>query len=492
MKKKSKKSKSNIYFFAQYAIITKRKLYNEFEINQEKTMLTAKYSILAYECLDECQKSMDKALAETATVVYLNNPKSFKQEISKNHYDVIILNVSPDDQAGLSLLKHTRDQLPFTPIIITSKSDQAELIVQAIKQGAYDFVSQPFSPARIQLVVQRAIKQRELENEIDYLRGKQDIIYDFSMIVAESPSIKKVVNSLKKFANTDSTILLTGDTGTGKSFLSGSIHYNSPRRNKPFIKINCANIPEALLESELFGHEKGAFTSADKQRIGRFEQANGGTIFLDEIGEISLEIQTKLLRVLEEKSFERIGGNKTIRVDVRVIAATNKDLSRQIALHKFREDLFYRINVLPVHLPSLKERQECIEPLSLVLLKKGCAALKKKITGFKPMAMEIIKSYDWPGNIRQLTNTIERAIILEENETIGPESISIPNFHSPTIPPSSYEPLAAHEKELILKALKDNMWVQKNAARRLGISPRALNYKVKKFEITHPNWRKNR
>jgi DNA-binding NtrC family response regulator len=455
-------------------------------------MANIKYSILVYECHDDCQKSMDKALDEIARMLFLNNSKSYKQEIGKNHYDVIILNVEPDDPSGLSLLKHTHEQLPFTPVVITSKSDQAELIVQSIKLGAYDFVSQPFSPAKMQLVVQKAIKQRELENEIDYLRGKQDIIYDFSMIVAESLSIKKVINSLKKFAGTDSTILITGDTGTGKSFLSGSIHYNSPRRNKPFIKINCANIPESLLESELFGHEKGAFTGADKQRIGRFEQANGGTIFLDEIGEISLEIQSKLLRVLEDKSFERIGGNKTIAVDVRIIAATNKDLSRQIALHKFREDLFYRINVLPVHLPSLKERIECIEPLSQVLLKKGCEALKKKITGFKPMAMEIIKSYDWPGNIRQLTNTIERAIILEESDTIGPESISIPNFHSPTIPPGSYEPLAAHEKELILKALKDNLWVQKNAARRLGISPRALNYKVKKFEITHPNWRKNK
>lgn len=455
-------------------------------------MTNAKYAILVYECLDTCKKCIIDALDETANVLFINNPKSFKQAIKKQHFDVIIMNVSGNDAAGFSLLKYTRKQLPFVPIIITSKSEKAEFIVEAIKLGAYDFVTQPFTPARIQLVLQRAIKQRELENEIDYLRGKQDIIYDFDMIVAESPAIKKVITSLKKFASTDSTILITGDTGTGKSFLSGSIHHNSKRRHKPFIKINCANIPENLLESELFGHEKGAFTGAEKQRIGRFEQANGGTIFLDEIGEINMEIQSKLLRVLEEKSFERVGGNKTITVDVRVIAATNKNLTKQIALGKFREDLFYRINVLPVHLPSLKERPDCIEPLSMVLLNKGCAALKKKIIGFSPMAMEIIKKYDWPGNIRQLTNTIERAIILEESDTIHPESISIPNFHSPTIPPGSYEPLAAHEKELILKALKDNLWVQKNAAKRLGISPRALNYKVRKFGIKHPNWRKNR
>jgi len=445
-----------------------------------------------YRCLDACSNNLTEALEEAAKLVFLNDPKAFKQEIKKNHFDVIILNVSSNDHEAFNLLKYTTKQLPFTPVIITSRSDKAEFIVDAVKQGAFDFVTQPFSTARLQLVVQRAIKQRELQNEIDYLRGKQDIIYDFDMIVAESPSIKKVIKSLRKFSETDSTILITGNTGTGKSFLSGSIHYNSHRRNHPFIKINCANIPESLLESELFGHERGSFTGAEKQRIGRFEQANGGTIFLDEIGEINMEIQTKLLRVLEEKSFERVGGNKTITVNVRVIAATNKDLGKQIAQGKFREDLYYRINVLPVHLPSLQERQECIEPLSMVLLKKGCAALKKKIVGFSPTAMDIIKSYNWPGNIRQLTNTIERAIILEDDEVIGPESISIPNFHQPTIPPGSHEPLIAHEKELILRALKDNLWVQKNAAQRLGISPRALNYKVKKFGITHPNWRKNR
>lgn len=455
-------------------------------------MPSSKHSILVYKCLDACSNNLTEALEDTTQLTFLNDPKSFKLEIKKNQYDILIINVSPNDKAAFNLLKYSTKQLPFTPVIITSKSTNSEFIVDAIKQGAYDYIVQPFASAKLQLIVQRAIKQRKLQYEIDYLRGEQDIIYDFDMIVAESPSIKKVVKSLRKFSDTDSTILITGDTGTGKSFLSGSIHYNSNRRNHPFIKINCANIPESLLESELFGHEKGSFTGADKQRIGRFEQADGGTIFLDEIGEISLEIQTKLLRVLEEKSFERVGGNKTIKVDVRLIAATNKDLGKQISSGKFREDLYYRINVLPVHLPALQDRIECIEPLSMVMLKKGCAHLKKKITGFTPTSMEIIKSYNWPGNIRQLNNTIERAIILEDDDIIGPDSISIPNFHQPTIPPGSHEPLSAHEKDLILRALKDNLWVQKNAAIRLGISPRALNYKIKKFGITHPNWRKNR
>lgn len=457
-------------------------------------MMTEKLSILAYEWLPDSKKNILGALEGESEVIFRNDPKSFQREMNKRQYDVIFMNVKQNNSSTFTLLEQTHIQTPYTPIIITSESEKAELIVQAIKLGAYDFIAKPFSQARIQLVVQKAMKQQSLQNEIDYLRRKQDIVYDLNSIVAESPSFKRIITSLKKFASTDSTILITGDTGTGKSFLSGSIHHNSPRRHKPFIKINCANIPEALLESELFGHEKGSFTGADKQRIGRFEQANGGTIFLDEIGEISLAIQTKLLRVLEETSFERVGGNKTIKVDVRVIAATNKNLPQQIKEGRFREDLYYRINVLPITLPSLKERPFCIEPLALRLLDKSCIALKKKLLGFTADAIAIIKSYHWPGNIRQLANTIERAVILEDGEFVGPDSIQIPDFHTPPHSPANaqVEPLEIHEKELILRALEESLWVQKNAAKQLGISPRALNYKINKFNITHPNWRRNK
>ncbi len=457
-------------------------------------MKNQRYSVVAYEWLPDSRQNITEALSEFSDISFHNDPKSFQRELGKKQYDIIFLNVRQDNPSSFKLLEQTREKTPHTPIIITSATEKAELIVKAIKLGAYDFIAKPFSPPRIQLVVQKALKYRALQNEIDYLRRKQDIVYDFDSIVAESPSFKKVITSLKKFASTDSTILITGDTGTGKSFLSGSIHYNSPRRENPFIKINCANIPEALLESELFGHEKGSFTGADKQRIGRFEQANGGTIFLDEIGEISMEIQTKLLRVLEEKSFERVGGNKTIRVDVRVIAATNRDLAQQIREGKFREDLYYRINVLPIQLPPLRERPLCIEPLAMRLLDKACISLKKHIRGFSPGAMAIIKNYHWPGNIRQLANTIERAVILEDSDLINVEAIQIPDFHNhPGTPRVTVcEPLETHEKELILKALEENLWVQKNAAKRLGISPRALNYKINKFGITHPNWRRNK
>lgn len=456
-------------------------------------MKNSKFYVLAFESMNQWKDSLSNALAEDSEVTFREDPVSFQREVNKKNYDIIFMDVNPNNGSTFNLLKKVHESTPSTPVIITSKVEKAELIVEAIKLGAYDFLVKPFSPARIQLAARRALKYRELQNEIAYLRGKQDIIYDFDSIVAESPNFKKVITSLRKFANTDSTILITGATGTGKSFLSGSVHFNSPRRNKPFIKINCANIPETLLESELFGHEKGSFTGAEKQRIGRFEQANGGTIFLDEIGEISMEIQTKLLRVLEEKSFERVGGNKTINVDVRVIAATNKDLAEQIAKGKFREDLYYRINVLPILLPSLKERRLCIEHLSKVLLRKALGGVKKKIKGFSPAAMTIIKKYDWPGNIRQLANTIERAVILEDTSVIQPESISIPDLKkAQSVMPVECEQLEVLEKGLILKALEDSLWVQKNAANKLGISPRALNYKINKFGITHPNWRKNR
>jgi len=453
-----------------------------------------KHSVLAFEYLAESRETIIDALGHDSEIIFHSFQEPFLQELEKKHYDIIFIDVTPDKNSILKLLKITRSSCPSTPIIITSEAEKAEFIVEAIKLGAYDFVTTPFNSTKIRLVVERALKQLELQYEIEYLRGQQNTIYNFDKIIGESPEFKEAINNLKRFAKTDSTILITGNTGTGKSFLSGSIHYNSPRKDKPFIKINCANITELVLESELFGHEKGAFAGAEKQRIGRFEQANGGTIFLDEIGEIGLEVQSKLLRILEEKSFERIGGNKTIHVDVRIIAATNKDLAQQIANGKFREDLFYRINVLPIHLPPLKRRPQCIKLLADVLLQKACATLNKKIEGFSPSAMVTIKKYDWPGNIRQLANTIERAAILEDGSLIQPESISIPDprkiGQSPFI--DFCEPLEVQERELILKALKENSWVQKNAAKALGISPRAMNYKVNKFNIIHPTWRKNK
>ena len=454
-----------------------------------------KMTVLAYEYSPESRQAIEKALSISSDITFQDDAKTFQQELSKKQYDIVLVDVCQGNGMKFNLVKKIVEHASLTPLIVTCDREKIGLIDEMLDAGVYDVVAQPFSSATIKRIVRQALQKKQQDNELAYLRREQDIVYNFDRIIAESENFKAIINSLRKFAATDATILLTGNTGTGKSFLSGTVHYNSPRRGRPFIKINCANIPESLLESELFGHEKGAFTGADKQRTGRFEQADGGTIFLDEIGEIPLEIQSKLLRVLEEKSFERVGGNKTIKVDVRLIAATNRNLAEQIAAGKFREDLYYRINVLPVHLPPLKDRTRCLIPLAQALLEKATASLKKKnIKDFSPEALAMIQSYDWPGNIRQLANTIERAVILEDSDRISRQSMHIPELSRTAPPPliQATEPLETHEKELILKALNENLWVQKNAARCLGISPRALNYKIKKFGITHQNWRKHK
>lgn len=440
---------------------------------------------------------LQKALSPPHTLDCAGNGDEAFSLLKKNEYEGVVLSLEKDTEQGLRLLRQARDSGPQTQVIVISGSEEASLVVWVVKEGAFDFLVKPFSKEKIKLTVDRSLENRYLKNEINYLRHEQDVVYDIDRIIAESPSMKRTMATLRKFAKTDSTILITGDTGSGKSFLSGSVHFNSRRKEKPFIKINCANIPETLLESELFGHERGAFTGANKTRVGRLEQAEGGTVFLDEIGEMSPALQAKLLRFLEEKSFERVGGNKTIHSDVRIIAATNRNLEEQVTEGKFREDLYYRVNVLRVHLPSLKERQACIEPLAKFLLAKACRNLRKQIVSFSSEALAEFKDYSWPGNIRQLANTVERAAILEESAKIQKENIVLAEPLRPVSESSNAEPAAQRslkdqEKETILKALEECLWVQKDAARLLGISPRTLNYKIKKYQIAHPRWRRNR
>ena len=409
--------------------------------------------------------------------------------LDKHSFNVVLVSVNSNYVEKIQLLK---ERLPHTPLIVVSGTESTEFVVQAVRAGAFDFISRPCSINRIQLAVAQALENRSMKHEIDYLRRTQDITYDFDKIVAVSPSMNKVMATLKRIADLEATILMTGETGTGKSILSGTIHFNSRRREKPFIKINCANIPETLLESELFGHERGAFTGATKTRIGRMEQANGGTVFLDEIGELPLAIQSKLLRVLEEKSFERVGGNQTIRSDIRIIAATHRDLEATLESGLFREDLYYRINVLRVHLPPLRERRECIGPLSNYLLQKICRELGRQCDGFSAEVTELFRSYHWPGNIRELSNAIERAVLLEEGRLIRLENITLYGLARKT--PTTPKPMDLHtgEKDMLMEALELSGWVQKEAADRLGVTARKLNYMVKKHGITCNRWRKNK
>jgi DNA-binding NtrC family response regulator len=440
-----------------------------------------------------------RKLADTLAVDYHisaspNVAESVKR-MAKESFSAIILDLVGDGSDLADSLKSLKQLAPDTAIIVLGPQNDAQLIVRAIKAGAFDFVTKPYPAEKIKLSVHQALENRSLKNEIDYLRREQDVVYDYDSIIAVSPAMQKVIETIKRLSRTDSTILVTGETGTGKSFLSGNLHFNSPRRYKPFIKVNCANIPETLLESELFGHEKGSFTGADKTRTGRFEQANGGTIFLDEFCELGFELQAKLLRAIEDKSFERLGGNKTIHADSRIIAATNRDIESYVQEGHFREDLYYRINVLRIHLPPLRERVQCIEPLAHYLLAKLCRSMKKKIDSFAPEALEMLRQYPWPGNIRQLSNAIERAILMEDGRVIQAGSLSLPEIDAISLSKTKSTSLKLtpnEEKKMISRALENNLWIQKDAARQLGITPRALNYRIKKLGITHGRWRKNK
>jgi DNA-binding NtrC family response regulator len=443
---------------------------------------------------DETRNLADALAADYPISAAPNIPEA-SQRLEKEAFNVILFDLADDEAHLVNSIEKLQEYAPSTPIIVVGYQHDAQLIVKAVKAGAFDFVTKPYPPEKIQLSVYQALEHRSLKNEIDYLRREQDVVYDYKQIIAVSGAMQEVIKTIKRLAGTDSTVLVTGETGTGKSFLSGNIHFNSPRHNKPFIKVNCANIPETLLESELFGHEKGSFTGADKTRTGRFEQAGGGTIFLDEFCELGFDLQAKLLRAIEEKAFERLGGNKTIHTDTRIIAATNRDIEALVRGGQFREDLYYRINVLRIHLPPLRERTACIEPLAYYLLEKLGRTVKKKINSIDPEVIDMFRQYPWPGNIRQLSNTIERALLLEDQMVIRKSSVSLPEIDDlapPQIKPTGLKLSENEETKIIARALEENLWIQKDAACQLGISPRALNYRIKKLGITHARWRKNK
>ena len=454
--------------------------------------------VLGYEESHTYYHVLSSSLGSDHILTLCSSLSGLRKKVESTAYDVAVLSLeangnAPDD---LDTLQKIQPYLGQTPIIVTSEKDDSDWIVRIIRAGAYDFIAKPYSGEKIRLAVESALEKKSMKNEIDYLRRQQDVIYDLDRIVASSPAMQDILSWTRKYAQTESNLLLTGETGTGKSFLAGAVHFNSPRKKRPFIKINCANLPENLLESELFGHEKGAFTDATQTRVGRLEQAAGGTVFLDEIGEMTPALQAKFLQVVEEKSFQRLGGNRTIFSDIRIIVATNRDLEQMVVSGEFRSDLCYRLNILKLHLPPLRERLECIEPLTRMLLERICRQLRKKVLDITPEALDILRSYHWPGNIRELSNVLERAILLEHTDVITEKSIHLnsglhlPQHASPG--PVTASELESTEYRSIIQALEDNLWVQKHAAAQLGISPRRLNYKIKKLGITHWRWRRHK
>ena len=436
-----------------------------------------------------------EALASDCHISAAPNILDAAVQMKKEAFSAVIFDLGNEDSDLENIIQTLHQLAPQTPIIVSGPLHEAALVVKAIKAGAADYITQPVVAEKLRLSINQALENRSLKNEVNYLRRQQDVVYDSGRVIAASPAMKEVMTGIRRLSQTDSIVLMSGETGTGKSFLSGNIHFNSPRRDKPFVKVNCANIPETLMESELFGHAKAAFTGADKSRIGRFEQAHGGTIFLDEFCELSLDLQAKLLRVLEDKSFERLGGSKTIRTDTRIIAATNRDIETLVQEGKFREDLYYRVNVLRIHMPPLRERTECIEPLAYHMLGRMSRVANVAIDALSPEVLVLFKTYPWPGNIRELSNAIERAIFLSDGPTIDAVHISLPEISEwpAAPPPSKHLRLSSQEeKELIYRALQKNLWIQKDAARDLGLTPRALNYRIKKHGITHARWRKNK
>ena len=338
-------------------------------------------------------------------------------------FDLSIVDLQLAHRDGISIMEEFHLILPEMPVIILTAYGTIESAVEAMKRGAYSYLTKPFDPEDLLLQIERALENRRLTSEVQRLKGLLSERYDFSNIVAKSQKMQKVLEAVAQIANIDSTVFIHGESGTGKELIAKAIHLASERKDKPFVAINCAAIPEALLESKLFGHEKGAFTGAVRSTKGLFAQAHEGAIFLDEIGDMSLSIQAKVLRVLQERQFYPLGSEKLVEVDVRVIAATNKDLEDQVKQGLFREDLFYRIHVIPIYLPPLRERKEDIPPLADHFLKKFSQQMKKDIKGLSPSALQRLMLHDWPGNARELENTIEYAVAMAQREILTDEYI---------------------------------------------------------------------
>jgi two-component system response regulator AtoC len=393
---------------------------------------------------------------------------------------------------GLEFLKETQKIGTSATIIMMSAYGTVDTAIEAMKLGAYDYISKPFKPDEIILTLKKAEERELLRKENELLRNEIKREYSFENIVSKNEKMQKIFEVIQKVAQYKSTILITGESGTGKELVARALHYNSDRPSNPFIPVNCGAIPENLLESELFGHEKGAFTDAIRTKKGLFEEADGGTLFLDEIGELPLQLQVKLLRVLQDGEIRRIGDSKPIKIDVRIVAATVKDLVKEVNEGRFRDDLFYRLNVFPIHIPPLRERKEDIPLLISHFIKKFNLSLNKNVLGISPQALEILMNYKWFGNVRELENTIERAMVLADGSNIELENLPIEirefkeKVELASLAEEEYSIKKASkilEINLIQKALKKTRGNHTQAARLLEISHRALLYKIRDYDI---------
>ena len=400
---------------------------------------------------------------------------------------VVVSDIKLGDMSGVDILKKAKEINSETEVILMTAYATLESSLQALRLGAFDYIQKPFDIVQLKHRVGTALRVQKMRGELDFFRKAQQRVSMWEGgPVAENPAMKEVLAKVRKVAPTPATVLITGETGTGKEVVAGMVHFESQRREQPFVKVNCAALHENLLESELFGHERGAFTGADRLRIGRFEQADKGTIFLDEIGDMSPTIQSKVLRVMQEQEFERLGSSgKTVKVDVRVMAATNKDLRKEVQEGRFRQDLYFRLNVVNLHIPPIRERPEDILPLARHFLNRYASDFKKKVDGFSPEAIQKMRRYAWPGNVRELQNAIERAVLLCDDPLIVPSDLTLESAQPGGEVPLGQETLILEELErkAIERALRQTRGVQKDAAELLGITPRVLNYKIQVLKI---------
>jgi DNA-binding NtrC family response regulator len=434
------------------------------------------------------KSSMRKVLRQTLegegnTILEAEDGEKALEMIKAKHVDLIISDIKMPKLDGMSLLKMIKELDNEIVVIIMTAYATIETAVEAMKLGAYDYITKPFSTEQVKITVDKAIERQKLVYENKYLREKLNDQYNYKRIIGNSAKMQPVYELIEKVSPTDTAVLIRGESGTGKELVAHAVHFNSRRKDKPFIKVNCAVLAEGVLESELFGHEKGSFTGAAGKRIGRFELANGGSIFLDEIGDINLSTQVKLLRVLQEKEFER--------ADVRVIAATNKNLEEAIKKGQFREDLFFRLNVVPIIVPPLRDRREDVERLAFHFLTRYSAEANKKITKIDKKAVDLMAKYHWPGNVRELENAIQRAVVLADGDSIYPSNLplDIQTFHKDDSvnylkeDAGLTEKVENYEKELIVKAMEKANHVQTKAAKLLNVNRTALIYKLKKYGL---------
>jgi two-component system response regulator PilR (NtrC family) len=428
-------------------------------------------------------------------VTLASNGEEVLKLAERDIFDLILMDIRMPKLDGIAVLKKVKALSPETIVIMITAYASADTAIRAMKEGAYDYITKPFKVDEIKLIIKNALEKKNLQKENILLKQVVRDRYHFNNIIGQSPKMLALYDLLEKVGPTKTNILIAGESGTGKELVAKAIHYNSPRKDKPFVTLNCGAIPELLIESELFGHMKGAFTDAIATKKGLFEMADEGTIFLDEISELPLLMQVKLLRVLQDKEFKRVGGTEDIRVDVRIMSATNKDLEEAVKEKRFREDLFYRLNVIQIKLPPLRDRREDIPLLAMHFLKRYSEELNKHISGVSPETVRILLNYDYPGNVRELQNIIERAVALESTPELTPQNLSSYLDQQPSskkrlidleIPNEGIDlekVVEELERSLLLKALDKTKGIKKKAAELLHINFRSMRYRLEKYGL---------